>query len=145
MNRIIAWLCEEANTAAIRDARGGDEDTSVEGRLRREVQRARVDMFREAIRCLRALPRPAPGEVMPLAAFLRDPSDELVVAVLDAFAGWSATDVLPDLLALLGAPSLHERPAVEAALARCLRALTGRSFASATALAAWMQGQRSAA
>ncbi len=145
MNRIVTWLREEAASAGFQDAIAEGEAGTVEARLRLEVSRARVDMLREAIRCLRVLPPPGAGEVTPLAVFLSHPADDLVVEVLEAFAAWRSTDILPAILAQYETLARTDRPEVADALVRCLRALTGRSFASADELAACLRQAHCAA
>jgi len=93
MNRIVTWLCEEA-AAEERRRDPVPTDRTLEGRLRREFREARAHMIREAVHCVRVLAHAAPTEVARLAGFLDDPTDELVIELLDAFGAWRAADVL---------------------------------------------------
>ena len=146
MNRIVAWLCEEAAAETRRPA-SPPADGTLEGRLREEFREARAHMIREAVHCVRVLARAAPPDVARLAAFLDDPADELVVEMLAAFAAWQTAEVMPDLLSLYRSLERSDppRPAVADALRACLHAVAGRAFASADELAAWLGNDRCAA
>lgn len=147
MDRIVAWLCEEAEAERGRRARASTPDGTAVDRLRGELREARAQMLREALHCVRVLARAEPADVVRLAPFLAEPADELVAEVLEAFATWRTQEVLPDLLALYRRleHARARRPLVARALNRCLRALTGRSFDSAPELARWLDERRRAA
>jgi hypothetical protein len=111
MKKVVTWLRERAREDRGRIARGdsglvidprtGDPDLlSPEGQLRLARWRARSEMLREAVYCVRLLCPERPRRAEDLLVFLQDPHDGLVVETLHLLAQWRVEDALPAILEL---------------------------------------------